>query len=304
MSLPRVSYVVPAYRPRPDWLRQAVVSMLAQGGSEAEVVVVDDGSPDPVAAPVQDERVQVIRVPHGGVSRAREAGVAASTAPHVRFFDADDVVPPGSTARLLAHLGGREDVIAYGASLNCDEQLRPIWAMRTTIQGDVRRACLVGAFPVRPGSLLYPRGVLEHTGAWNPHLTVSEDWEYFLRALDHATVRGDGAVVHWYRRHGASATGDEEAGRRGARAVVDGYFERHPEQRGTSLERRAHARLDATAARVLATRGRFREAAASGLAALRADPVALLQEALQTPPAIVGRVRHRVRPASPLEPPW
>lgn len=303
MSLPRVSYIVPAYRPRPDWLREAVLSMLAQEGSEAEVIVVDDGSPEPVEPPVEDERVQLLRVPHGGVSRARDAGVAASTATHVRFFDADDVVPQGSTARLLAHLGAREDVIAYGAALVCDEELRPIWTMRSRIQGDARRACLLGAFPVRPGCLLYPRSVLEQTGSWNPGLTVSEDWEYFLRALDRATVRGDGTIVHWYRRHGASATGDEEAGRRGAQAVVDGYFERHPEQRGTRLERLARARLDATMARVLATRGRSRDAALAAAAALRGHPLSLLQEAGQVPPALVGRLRHRLRPARPLEPP-
>ena len=64
----------------------------------------------------------MIRVAPGGVSHARNAGVAAAGGDYIRFIDSDDVLEPGSCARLLALAGaGGQPAIAYGATLNCDE---------------------------------------------------------------------------------------------------------------------------------------------------------------------------------------
>src|SRR2546425_555170 len=86
------------------------------------------------AAPVMAMRV--IRVAHGGISHARNAGIAEATGEHFRFIDADDVLEPWSTARLV-RLAGAEPggALAYGATLNCDEELRPLEAMRSDLEG-------------------------------------------------------------------------------------------------------------------------------------------------------------------------
>src|SRR5438270_10585890 len=125
-----VSLVMPAFSPSPEWLRTAVRSALGQHGWPIELIVVDDGSPKPVAElldDVEDPRLRIVRVPHGGVAQARNAGIAAARGEYIRFVDADDVVDPDSTMRLATLIGGRRDVIAYGATLFCDEQLRPLF---------------------------------------------------------------------------------------------------------------------------------------------------------------------------------
>ena len=71
---------MPVWKPRPDWLHEAVASALAQRGCDLELVVVDDGCETPVAerlSAVQDERLRILRVSHGGVARARNAGIEA-----------------------------------------------------------------------------------------------------------------------------------------------------------------------------------------------------------------------------------
>ncbi|HWH06465.1 MAG TPA: glycosyltransferase [Gaiellaceae bacterium] len=297
----RVSFVMPAWKPSPAYIRRAVASVLREPGVDVELVVVDDGSPEPVAgmlAGIADARLRIIRVEHGGVSRARNAGTAAVSGDYVRFVDADDVLVPGGTARLLRHAAGADDVIGYGATLVCDEALRPVWTMKTSVQGDAVVACLLGLFLVRPFSLLFPRRVLEATGDWDPGFTVAEDWDFVLRAVEHAAVRGDKEPVTLYRRHPASATADLAAGERGAYRVVERYFERHPDQRGTRLERRARGRIEAQAARVLLTHGSVRPA----LRRLRrSDPVSVVQELRQAPLALAGKIRHRLRPGPSLE---
>ena len=197
-----VSLVMPAWNPNPVWLRQAVASALGQEGCEIELILVDDGS-DPSVEDLldglEDERMHLLRVPHGRVSRARNAGIGAARGDYFRFIDCDDVILADSTAHLLALTGGNDRVIAYGATLVCDEHLRPISTIEATAQGDVAEACLLNRFATTIHSLLYPRRVVEEIGPWEPSIIVSQDWDYALRAFERATVHGDRRVVTHYR---------------------------------------------------------------------------------------------------------
>jgi hypothetical protein len=286
---------MPVWRPRPDWFRAAVGAAITDPGCEVELIVVDDGNDEPVAPlldGVADERVRVLRVPHGGVSAARNAGTEAARAAHLRFVDADDACEPGSSGHLLALAEGRQDVIAYGATRFCDVDLNPVWTMTSDLQGDLVRDCLLGRWQVRPFSLLFPRGVLDAAGPWDPALTVQEDFDFCLRAVEHARVRGDHTVVTRYRKHPTSATRDTAAGEEGARAAVRKYFERHPEQRGTRLEREVEAVLAAKAARVHLTRRRPGAAVRAAARSAVRDPRFLLEEIRFSLPALRRRVRQ------------
>jgi glycosyltransferase involved in cell wall biosynthesis len=69
VSTPLVSLVMPVWRPRRDWLLQAVRSALAQRDCELELIVVDDGNPEPIdelLAEVRDPALRIVRAPHGG----------------------------------------------------------------------------------------------------------------------------------------------------------------------------------------------------------------------------------------------
>jgi glycosyltransferase involved in cell wall biosynthesis len=300
LTEPLVSLVMTVWNPRRDHLREAVASALGQRGCRFELVVIDDGSDRPVEellSDVEDERMRVVRVAHGGLSHARNEGAAAARGDRVRFIDGDDLIEPESTARLSRLIGAGSDLaFAYGASLYCDEHLRPVWRMASRRQGNVAVDTLLGRFTVRPHTLLFTRPLLEATGDWDVTLPAAEDWDYILRAAERSRVRGETRVATFYRRHGGSFTGDVamnfERAEQTARRVVEGYFERNPDRHGTRLERHARARLEAIAARRYATHGRPREALRSAGRALAGDPRALMTEAGQALPALWGRVRY------------
>jgi glycosyltransferase involved in cell wall biosynthesis len=277
--VPLVSLVMPAWNPEPTWLREAVASALAQRDCRIELIVVDDGSDMPVAellAEVEDDRLQVLRVPHGRVAVARNAGVEAASGDWFRFIDCDDVIVEDSTAHLLSLADG-DEVIAYGATLVCDEGLRPLSTVETTAQGRVAEACLLNRFATTIHSLLYPRAVVEAVGPWEPSIVVSQDWDYALRAFERADVRGDRRVATHYRMHGRMNSRNVPEGIRGYRLVVERYFERNPERRGTRLHRRADALYHLFAAVQLATSMRRYRAALAELArAFARDPLTTL----------------------------
>jgi hypothetical protein len=297
-----VSMVMPVWRPRPEWLREAVRTALEQRDCRLELIVVDDGSPEPVTDVLDcfdDPRLQVLRVPHGGAYRARNAGTAAARGDFIRFVDGDDTFPPDSTARLVQLAGPAGELISYGSTLFCDEELRPVWTMTSRVQGNAVVASLLGRFSVRHTSLLFPRAVIAATGEWDPDFGACGDWDFLLRALEHAPVRGEPAVATRYRQHGSSITTNLAAGEQGSRRVVSRYFERHPEQRGGRLERLAEARVQAIAARAYATHGHPAKAFGHLARSIRLHPRAVGDEVALSAPAVGGHLRWAVSSALP-----
>ena len=90
-----VSIILPVYNAE-KYLQECVDSVLKIGNRlDWELVVVDDGSKDSSpsicdAFAACNASVHVLHVENGGVSRARNLGIAASTKEFVTFIDADD----------------------------------------------------------------------------------------------------------------------------------------------------------------------------------------------------------------------
>lgn len=102
---PLISVVVPVYNVESE-LGRCVDSLLSQEGAPAfEVVLVDDGSTDSSGAlcdalAAGDARVRALHKANGGLSDARNFGLANSSAPLVAFVDSDDYVLPGYLSAL------------------------------------------------------------------------------------------------------------------------------------------------------------------------------------------------------------
>ena len=75
---------------------------------EQSDLVVDDGSEDDVAAALApfsgDSRLNILRVSHGGVSRARNLGVSEGHGDLLAFLDSDDYWLPGKLAAQTHYL--------------------------------------------------------------------------------------------------------------------------------------------------------------------------------------------------------
>lgn len=115
---PDVSYIVAAHDAEP-FVASAIGSALAQESASIEVIVADDASTDGTCCVVegfaaQDGRVRLVRLQrNGGPSAARNAAIAAASGDWIAVLDADDLLHPWRTRRLLdlaASLGA--DIVA------------------------------------------------------------------------------------------------------------------------------------------------------------------------------------------------
>ena len=106
----QISVVIPVYNAA-AFVREAVESALAQPET-AEVVLVEDGSPDDSLAVCETlaaeyERVHLFRHPNGenrGAGASRNLGILNSRFEYIAFLDADDFYLPGRFATAQAVL--------------------------------------------------------------------------------------------------------------------------------------------------------------------------------------------------------
>lgn len=198
------------------YLREAVDSALAEG---ARVVVVDDGSTEPV--PELPEQVELIRQENQGVARARNAGIAHVQTPYVIVLDADDRLVPGALEKLREPLAAVPGLgFTYGRMRFFGD-----WS------GELRFP------PYDPYALLYRhtiglsalarRELFEETGGFDPGFRYFEDWELWVNALAHSLhgLQLDAVTVE-YRRHDGSKQG---ADRRSYRAAFRQLRSKHAE---------------------------------------------------------------------------
>ncbi len=112
---PLVSIIIPTHISRPPFLAEALASVIAQDWTNWEVIVVDDGSPDPGALAELvnvDGRIRVVRQDRGGVARARNRGLAHARGDLVAFLDYDDVWYPRHLSTAVEALAAGPGVVA------------------------------------------------------------------------------------------------------------------------------------------------------------------------------------------------
>ncbi len=119
-----ISVIVPVYNVSP-YLENCVKSILCQTYPSLEIILVDDGSTDGSSElcdllKEQDKRIKVVHKTNGGLSDARNAGMAMASGDYFGFVDGDDSIQPDMFEMLLNNL------INYNADISCCRYAR-VW---------------------------------------------------------------------------------------------------------------------------------------------------------------------------------
>jgi glycosyltransferase involved in cell wall biosynthesis len=111
--MPRVSIVIPCYNAG-ELLKEAVQSALAQTYDDLEVVIVDDGSTDPVTQHIllnaSWPRTRWVRQSNAGPSAARNHAIRLAEGEYILPLDADDTIEPEYVAKAIAILDANPKV--------------------------------------------------------------------------------------------------------------------------------------------------------------------------------------------------
>lgn len=219
---PLISFIVPCYNVPALWLTACVQSLLdlPMADGEREVIVVDDGSTQPVRPLLQPygDRVRCVRQENGGLSEARNAGIRLARGRYIQFVDGDDrlLVPAYMRCVRLAH-EGRWDMICFRLTrkhlsdcalpeVPTAESLRPKNGAEYMLRHNLRASACGYLFRRSLlGGLLFTKGLLHEDEAFTPLLMLNAHsvcdlpvHAYYYRTSPHSITRSteSGRVRH------------------------------------------------------------------------------------------------------------
>lgn len=304
MSSVPIDVVIPLYNAE-RYIEEAVRSVLSQTAPPQRLIVVDDGSTDGSASVVNrlaDEfngptRIEMLSTTNGGLSSARNKGLARCASDLVAFLDADDVWMPTKLEE-QSHLFAAspvKDLVLVHSDYHLIDELGKPYAGEPVIhptpdfRGDVfARLLKVNLVSGSGSAVLVRRSAIERAGGFDERLRAAEDWDMWLRlsregGFDH--VAKDLVAI---RRH---ARGMQTDASHMLRNMVVFFEKWHPETAGHPEVKRYWGHLIAEfALRTPRPLGTARSIASSMPAAMRTD---LFKRAFGSLPLYVAMKRFR-----------
>ena len=207
---PPVSLIIPTWN-RAGYLRETIVSCLAQDYPHCTVIVADDGSTDGTAEMVRGlstHGVRLVSNAHAGAPSNRNQALAVVDTPFVVWVGDDDVLAPSVVRNRVAMLERVPDAdVIHGDILLCNAQLEP-QSQNTGEDWSQRPEALVAALFQRNviadgGSLIsmraYARG-----GFYDDAFPKGHDYHLWSRIALRAKFVYDAGVGYLWRWHGAN----------------------------------------------------------------------------------------------------
>jgi glycosyltransferase involved in cell wall biosynthesis len=228
-TYPLVSIIIPYYM-QEEFIAETVWSAKRQTYPNVEIIVVDDGSPQP-AAPLLDGigGIKLLRIENLGCPGARNAGFDSSSGEYLIFLDGDDVLLPGAIeAHLEALAGSPEACLSFGSVRVIDKDGRQMRPARICRPRKDYFLMLLECNPIAsPGSMMLRRGPFVEVGRYDSRLRyLPDDYELLLRLARRFGFVQHNTCVLEYRRHANNVTRDQEAILKGTLAVLDSLEQR------------------------------------------------------------------------------
>jgi len=116
MSTPKISVIVPVWNTE-EYLAKCLDSLIDQTFDGIEIICVDDGSTDGSLSilndyAAKDSRIVVVHQANGGLSAARNTGMANASAEYIMFCDGDDYYEPSMCETMLEAMENQQVDIA------------------------------------------------------------------------------------------------------------------------------------------------------------------------------------------------
>lgn len=210
MNTPPVVSVILATNRGGPLLALTLGSLAAQTHTDWELIVIDDGSPDPDAieeAVAVIPTATVIHQTNAGLSVARNLGIGRSRGRYLAFLDDDDLWMPERLAVQVAALEARPDAVACYCQWDTIDITGRVVGAGDLAPGDLRTFLRQERRAPIP-TLLVARSALDRAGTFHPMLPPGEDIDLIYRLIRIGPFVFVPDVLVHYRQHEHQETGD------------------------------------------------------------------------------------------------
>ncbi len=207
----RTSVVIPCYR-EDRYLAEAMQSVAEQSCSALELIVIDDGSPQPIQPPHNwtTPALHWIRTENRGLGAARNAGIEQSAGEFIAFLDADDKWAADKLKLQQACLDANPHAVAcYTRCIDAPGYFPFGPYPSSRLEPPKMAAHLWRELYFPPSTLMVRAEVLRNVHGFAEGLSNGEDLEMYIKLLKQGSIVGVDVPLVWYRMHDKQVTNNE-----------------------------------------------------------------------------------------------
>ncbi|WP_218397031.1 glycosyltransferase family 2 protein [Alteromonas lipotrueae] len=185
-----------AYYNRSEYVKECIQSLLDQDYDSFEVIVVNDGSSDPLTGAYlddfDDERLKVIHQKNTGFVGAIRAAIDASQGTYIAIQGAGDVSLPSRIKKQVEVLDNKPQVgivsclfenVVFGGKNDGARKKRGYNNSHISAND-----FLAGSNPLGHGEVMFRRSLYDQVGGYRPYFKFSQDLDLWLLMIDHCEV--------------------------------------------------------------------------------------------------------------------
>lgn len=227
---PLVTAVITTYN-RPQLVRRAIRSVVAQTYEPLEIIVVEDGSDSGVEAWLQDEGLSHIRYvryeENKGLAAARNTGLRLARGKYVAFLDDDDEWVADKLLKQveLAETKSEGWAAIYCGALGVGAHGQIIH--KPSLRGDIRAEIVQKGWPTLPvNSSLFVRQALQQVGGYDEDLASHTEFGIWMK-MAQAQYKADYVdeyLVIYYQHQGAKMMRDVKTRLQATDAFIEKWF--------------------------------------------------------------------------------
>ncbi|MBR6626217.1 MAG: glycosyltransferase [Mailhella sp.] len=201
--MPRVSVLMPVYNTRPEQLREAIDSILAQTFGDFEFLILNDRSTDPqveeVVKSYSDPRiVYAVNERNLGISGARNRLLDMAKGEYLAVMDHDDISLPERFEKQVAFLDTHPEVGVLNTQFGTVGRAKTSNIAMDDIT--IKKALMMHCSDVCHPTCMLRRSVLEeHSIRYEEMFSPSEDHALFCRLIPHTKFAALPDVLFMYR---------------------------------------------------------------------------------------------------------
>lgn len=203
-----ISVIIPSYN-HGNFLSRAIESVLTQTYSNAEIIVVDDGSTDNTRQVTESfPDVLYVYQQNQGLSAARNTGIDNSKGKYLLFLDADDWLTVDALKNNYNILSKHpEAAFVSGGHVKINDAGQIIEEVREDITSQHYIQFLQGNYIGMHGTVLYA-GWIFNIFRFDTSLRACEDYDLYLKISRKYPVMHHTDIAAYYRIHGSNMSGN------------------------------------------------------------------------------------------------
>jgi len=167
----KVSVLMAAYNSNIGYLQETIDSILSQSFADFELIIVDDGSKEPLEPIImkmtQDNRVVVYRKENTGLGSSLTYGIERARGEFIARIDDDDVSVPDRLQRQVDFLDEHPEVSCVGGHIyyRCDNKIYPHPRFPLQHEKIIKRLVTMH-FSMAHTTLMYRRDAVKKVGCY------------------------------------------------------------------------------------------------------------------------------------------